>query len=182
MEIEKISDLSREKLLELLQIFAKNWLAHDGCWFLAIEKIFGMEQAIEFDREAWRFFTVIEARRIKEFLNLPEKDGGLDALKKALQFRLYAVINEQDTRFEDDVLLHYVKTCRVQQARKRKGLPDFPCQSVGLIEYSLFAKEIDSRIETESISCPPNVSNLDYYCVWKFVLKSQSYGKIQKSC
>jgi len=33
--------LTREKLLELLKIYAKNWLAHDGCWFLAVEKNWG---------------------------------------------------------------------------------------------------------------------------------------------
>ena len=34
----KIEDLSKENLLELLHIYAKDWLAHDGCWFQAIEK------------------------------------------------------------------------------------------------------------------------------------------------
>ncbi|MFN3780828.1 MAG: DUF6125 family protein, partial [Candidatus Kapaibacteriota bacterium] len=64
-----------------------------------------------------------------------------------------------------------VKTCRVQEARRRKNLPDFPCKSVGLIEYSLFAKTIDNRFETEVISCPPEVTDSEYYCIWKFVLK-----------
>ncbi len=170
---ENIDALSRDKLLELLQIYAKNWLAHDGCWFLAIEKQLGINKAIEFDKEAWRQFTVIEAKRIKEFLNLGNSSG-LDGLEHALRFRLYAPINEQFSKFVDSTtLLHFVKTCRVQEARRRKGLPDFPCQSVGIVEYSLFAKEIDSKIETTSVSCPPNISNPDFYCIWKFEIKSE---------
>jgi hypothetical protein len=51
--------LTREKLLELLKIYAKNWLAHDGCWFLAVEKKLGMNAAIEFDRDALEQFTQI---------------------------------------------------------------------------------------------------------------------------
>lgn len=170
---ESISGLPYERLLELLKVYAKNWLAHDGCWFLSIEKQLGMERAIEFDREAWRQFSVIEAKRIKEFLNL-EDNSGVAGLERALKFRLYSTINEQFSKFEDSqTLIHFVKTCRVQEARRRKGLPDFPCQSVGIVEYSMFAKEIDSRIETTSISCPPNISNPEFYCIWKFEIKNE---------
>ncbi len=165
-----IESLDKEKLLELLKIYAKNWLAHDGCWFLAIEEKLGIDKAIEFDRDAWEQFTQIEARRIKEFLKLGE-DPGLDGLRKALSFRLYALLNEQFSQQESlNVLIHYVKTCRVQEARRRKGLPDFPCKSVGFVEYSLFAKTIDKRIETYTISCPPDITNPDYYCAWKFFI------------
>ena len=30
-----IDELSRADLLKLVRLYAKNWLAHDGCWFLA---------------------------------------------------------------------------------------------------------------------------------------------------
>jgi hypothetical protein len=56
----------------------------------------------------------------------------------------------------------------VQSARKRRGLPDFPCKKVGLVEYSTFATEIDPRIKTECIVCPPDDHPDEYYCGWKF--------------
>ncbi|MEJ5286980.1 MAG: DUF6125 family protein [Bacteroidota bacterium] len=171
MAKDSIESLDSAELLELVKIYAKNWLAHDGCWFLAIEKKLGIEKAIEFDRDAWEQFTQIEARRIKEFLKL-ENNSGLEGLRKALKFRLYSTINEQFSKYiTPNELVHYVKTCRVQEARRRKGLPDFPCKSVGIVEYSLFAKTIDSRIETEAVSCPPDITNPEFYCIWKFTLK-----------
>lgn len=171
MDNNYIESLDKQQLLELLKIYAKNWLAHDGCWFLAIEKKLGLDKAIEFDRDAWEQFTQIEARRIKEFLGL-HGNAGLGALRQALMFRLYATINEQYSETTStNELVHYVKTCRVQEARRRKGLPDFPCKSVGFVEYSLFAKTIDKRIETEVISCPPDITNKNFYCIWKFTLK-----------
>jgi len=171
-EVEKIEDLSREDLLELTRVYAKNWLAHDGCWFLAAEQKYGMDIAIELDTESWRQFTVIEANRIIEFLQLGENPG-LEGLKKALRFRLYATINEDEISFsEDNKTLEYrVKTCRVQAARRRKGLEDFPCKSVGMVEYANFAKTIDERFATRCISCPPGITNADYYCIWQFTLK-----------
>ena len=67
IKAEKIQDLSKEKLLELNTIYAKNWLSHDGLWFQAIEQKLGMDLAIELDQEAWRKFTVIEAKRLIDF-------------------------------------------------------------------------------------------------------------------
>lgn len=71
----KIEDLTKPELLELLKIYAKNWLALDGVWFQSVEEKYGMEEAIFHDGEAWMRYTVIEAKRIKEFLQLPEHPG-----------------------------------------------------------------------------------------------------------
>ena len=129
-----------------------------------------MDEAIEKDTEAWEKFTEIEANRIKKFLNLPE-NGGLDSLEQALNFRLYAAVNKQEAVREDDkTLVFRMNECRVQQARRRKNMPLFPCKPVGIVEYSGFAKTIDSRIKTEVISCPPDEPTGEYYCAWKFTL------------
>ncbi|MFW6388348.1 MAG: DUF6125 family protein, partial [Desulfohalobiaceae bacterium] len=55
-----------------------------------------------------------------------------------------------------------------QSARKRKGLADYPCKSVGLVEYGYFATAIDSRIQTECIGCPPDEHPEDWFCAWRF--------------
>lgn len=167
---EKIEDLSREELIELTKVFAKNWIAHDGSWFLSLEEKYGMDTAIEMDIEAWRKFTVVEAKRLIKFLGL-NKNSGIDGLKKALAFRLYSSLNEDEiVNVSENVLEYRVKTCRVQEARRRKGLKDFPCKQVGIVEYSLFAETIDSRFKTEVVSCPPDINNPDYYCFWRFTL------------
>jgi len=165
--MQAIEELSHERLLVLLKNFAKNWLAHDGLWFQAVERAHGMEHAMELDAEAYRRFSAIEAKRIKDFLGLSER-GGLEALRAALGYRLYAVLNKQHSELEQGCLRFYMNECRVQSARKRRGLPDFPCKKVGLVEYSAFAAEIDPRIRTDCIACPPDDHPDDYYCGWKF--------------
>jgi len=60
--------------------------------------------------------------------------------------------------------------CRVQSVLKRHRLPDFPCKSVGLVEYPEFAKTIDPRIKTTCIACPPDDHPDEYYCAWKFYI------------
>jgi hypothetical protein len=49
----RFSSMSRDELLRALEMFAKNWLAHDGCWFLAAEEQFGMQTAIGLDGQSW---------------------------------------------------------------------------------------------------------------------------------
>lgn len=162
-------DLSKADLLKVIEMFAKNWLAHDGSWFLAAEERYGINEAIKLDEKSWERFAVVEAGRIKKELSIPEK-GGLEGLAKALQYRMYAAINEQTIQFTDDGrLIFKMVKCRVQEARQRKGLQPFPCKSVGVIEFSQFARTIDSRIRTSVISCPPDPVK-DFYCGWEFTI------------
>ena len=171
MSIDRFKGMPKEILLGMLEDFAKNWLAHDGLWFQAVEKENDMEVAIKLDTEAWERFTQIEAKRIMARHNIP-RHGGLEALKKALGFRLYTVLNEQTiTEETENSFVFKMVECRVQSARKRKDLPPFPCKSVGLVEYSEFARTIDPRIKTECIACPPDENERNYYCGWRFFIE-----------
>lgn len=162
--------LSREQLENLVTDFAKRWLAHDGLWFQQVEKYYGMDEAIKLDAGAWENFTVIEAKRIMGLLNI-EPGGGLQALKEALALRLYAFVNEQEIEQPDEnTLIFRMVDCRVQSARKRKQMDEFPCKAVGLVEYSGFARTIDPRIKTKCLHCPPDNHPEDSFCAWEFTI------------
>ena len=164
-------DLPKEILLKIIDTYAKAWQAMDGAYFLSLEKKYGMDVAIEMDKEAWRIFSPIEAKRIMREFGIEENEG-LKALEKALGFRVYAALNVQSTHWKDeDTLVFTMDSCRVQVARNRKGLDDFPCKQVGIIEYTEFAKTIDPRIKTQCVFCPPDEHPDDAYCRWEFTLE-----------
>jgi len=168
--LEVLRGMSREELIAIIVDDAKNWLAHDGLWFQAVEKMSGMEAAMDADREAWRYFTVIEAKRIMERLGM-KPGGGIPALVTCLQHRLYARLNLQESvEVTADRAVFRMLDCRVQSARKRKGLDDFPCKSVGIVEYAEFAKAIDPRITTKCLACPPDSHPEEFWCAWEFTL------------
>jgi hypothetical protein len=170
---EHLQSLDRQTLIDMLQDQAKNWLAHDGLWFQAVERHSGLDVAIALDREAWMDFTRIEARRIMERHHIAA-GGGLDALATALQLRLYALLNRQSMSRPDATTLRFeMNECRVQAARHRKRLPDFPCKPVGLAEYAYFAHTIDARIRTRVIACPPDPHPQQFHCAWLFTLEEQ---------
>lgn len=169
MDYKKIDELPKEKLLELIADFSKNWLAMDGVWFQSIEQKFGMDEAMEHDKNAWVRYTVLEAKRIKKFVGLPER-AGLSGLEQALRFRMYSPLNKDTIEQEGNVLTYKVQSCRVQMARTRKGMELHPCKSVGILEYSGFARTIDERFSTECVSCYPELTDTTCACIWRFTL------------
>ncbi len=164
--------LQQDNCKEELADAAKNWLAMDGLWFQAVEQTYGMDAAISLDRGVWEQFAVIEAGRIKERLALPE-NGGLDALEIAFNNRLVTHLNTLEIfRPDKKTLVVTIKTCRVQATRMRKGMAPFPCRSVGMVEFPVFARTIDARITTTCLSCPPETLPGVPYCSWKFTLET----------
>ena len=95
MDNEHLEHLSREELMDLVNIYSKNWLALDGLWFQSIERKYGMDEAMFHDVEVWKVYTAIEARRIRQFLRLPERPG-LEGLRQAMNLRFNAHHNRHE--------------------------------------------------------------------------------------
>ena len=171
---EALLNMKREDLLALLKGVSVNWLANDGVWFQSVEFKNGMNDAKRCNDSCWAQFSPFEAWSVKRFLGLGETPG-LPGLKRALNFRLYAGINTQSFIEEsDESLVFQMNECRVQAARKRKDLEDYPCKSGGLVEYTTFAGAIDRRIKTECIGCPPDDHPAEWYCARRFSLREKS--------
>ena len=81
---------------------------------------------------------------------------------------------------QDSALLRFAIDNKVDEivvaSRERRGLPDFPCRSVGIVEYSRFAETIDPRIATRCISCPPDPRSAGIACAWEFTLKDEVHS------
>lgn len=166
-------NMDEQTLEKLKEGIAINWLVNDGVWFQELEFSQGMEDAKRCNDSCWAQFSPFEAWSIKNLLDLPDNPG-LEGLKQAMGYRLYASINKQSIVDEKpDSFVFRMDECRVQLARKRKGLDDYPCKSGGMIEYTTFAETIDPRIKTECIACPPDPHPEEYFCAWRFYTSEQ---------
>lgn len=167
---EALLHKSRDELISLLHDIAKSWLTSDGLWFQALEAPFGMCDAKLVNDHCWFIFARMEAYKISHFLGCGDR-GGLEALEKALRFRIYSSFNEHETVWEEEhTLVWKMLECRVQRARRRKEMDDYPCKSAGLVEHTRFAQGIDPRINTECIICPPDDVPEGVFCAWRFTL------------
>lgn len=161
--------LTKEDLMKLLEIFSKNILTLDGYWFLSIEDRFGLEKAIEIDKEVWGKFGISEARRIKNFLKIDE--GDLNDLAKALEFLSYAIVSNPLIEKKHNSVILSIRNCRPQSARIRSGRGIFPCKEVGLAYLSSFAKTLNPKFKVKCIICPSNGLPSEIWCSWEFYLE-----------
>ena len=162
-------NMPRDRLIAVIDAAAANWLAEDGLWFQTVEKRQEMFTAKRCNDTCWARFSPFEAYSIKRLADLPP-EGGLDAPETALGLRLYSRVNVQSIERQDNSLIFKMINCRVQDARNRKGMEDYPCKSVGVVEYSSFARTIDTRIKTDCIACPPDPHPREWFCAWKFYI------------
>lgn len=169
-----LSGLEQEKLDALGMALRTAWLAADGVWFQAIEGQAGMAAAKQVNDACWSSFAPLEARRAKGILGLPDR-GGIAALKAALGVRMYAHLNRWEfvEETEHSVVFRMVE-CRVQTARTRKGLDDYPCKSGGITEYTGFSREIDPRLRCQCLGCPPDPHPAEWVCAWRFTLAEEN--------
>jgi hypothetical protein len=165
---------SKEDLLLLIGDIAKLWLAGDGLWFQAVESSMGMRDAKLVNDACWFHFALMEAFKIRRCLRIGP-DQGLKGMEQALKLRIYCNVNAHSTSWEADGSLLFTMTeCRVQSARRRKGLEDYDCKSGGIVEYSQFAAGIDPRIKAECVWCPPDRIPTDEFCKWRFRLEPKA--------
>ena len=169
---QALEQLTKEELIELLEMASKNLVAMDGVWFQVLEERYGMDKAMEIDAEVWNRYPISEAKRLKKFLGLGEHPG-LEGLERALSLNYNVHANESSMHWEDDALVFRIEVCRVQAARNRKGMEYHPCKPVGINEYTTFAKAIDDRIEVECLSCYPEVVDPTCGCAWKFTIPGE---------
>lgn len=164
-----LESLTREELLELIEVMSKNLLTLDGYWFLSIEKRYGQSVAVDIDREAWEQFGTSEARRIKNFLKISE--GTLEDLARALNFTSIAPVSAISVETKGDRVVLSIKNCRPQTARIKSGKGVFPCKPVGLAHLSAFAKVINPRFRVRCLICPPDAHPDNLWCSWEFYLE-----------
>lgn len=170
-EYLRLKRLSREELVELVLLQVRNIWRVDGLYFQGIEKRFGVDEAMDIDRDVWRVLARIEARDLmKTFRIQGVKDiGEFISLLEKTSWSLYQDIKSIEV--DGDTAIFKVVKCRIQEARIRKGLGVFPCKPVRYGYLEEFAKTLNPDIVVEAISVPPERSTDEYWCGWRFRIR-----------
>ena len=123
-------------------------------------------------RNLWRW---IEARDLKGTLGIERVENAetLLYLLRNTSWTLYQTKKAVEIDSSKNVGRFRVVSCRVQEARLRKGLEIFPCKRVRFGYLRNFAKELNPNFEVECIVCPPDEKPPDYWCEWEIRLKDK---------
>lgn len=171
-EEKLIKEIPKDKIADFVFMHLRNMWAVDGLYYLFIEEKSGTVEATEIDRKVWEVMGKIEARKIKELLNIKEKD--IPSFMKALSYSGWSMdLEDKEIEIkENKAILRNIK-CRVQNTRLSKGLSEFGCKPVRLGFLKAFAKEFNPKIKVKCKICPPDKHKDDLWCEWEFTLEEE---------
>lgn len=158
--------MSKAQLIELLKLYAQLLLTVDGLWFVGMEKAKGVDEAIKFDKEVWRQFGALEAKRMKKLLGMESITTVEDICKLVLLSPMWVSVGPQ-AEIQNGRCYLSATDCHPQKARIRQGLGEFPCKSVGAAYFEGFAPALNPDLKYRCVFCPPDEHPEDAWCKWE---------------
>ena len=174
--VDEYQKLSKEQLIDLVKMYGRFALTLDGLWFLGVERMQGMNKAIELDEEVWRQFGRNEARILKKFLSIDSVSTLEEICKVYLLTPVFGNLGGQ-AEVQDGRCYLSVTDCHPQKARVKKGMGEFPCKTVGIAYFDGFLKELSSDIRYKCIVCPPDEHSERLWCQWEVWIEGEKLNE-----
>lgn len=170
MDLPDTGKLSREQLLELINVYARNWQTLDGLWFGNVEAECGLETAVRIDLRNWEKMAALEAERLKKVLKFNQ--GGVDSILKVLSLMSWQMVSprfEIEEESPSRIVFSYPH-CTVQESRKKNGKPEFPCKTMKLTLLSNLARVVEPKAMVRCLACPPDPHPNSCWCKWELTM------------
>lgn len=164
--IDEYQKLTKDQLIELVQLYGRLALAIDGSWFLEVEKLHDLDKAIQLDEDVWRRCGRSDGRLLMRFLGIEAATSLEDICRLYL---LTPVLGNMGATAEikDDRCYLSVSECRPQQSRHKDGLGEFPCKSAGYAYFQGFLSVLNPDIRFGCKVGPPDEHARDLWCSWE---------------
>ncbi len=163
---QELEKLPKSALIELIKMYSRNWLTVDGLWFSGVEEKFGLDEALDLDLRMWKIGSRIEAKRIKELLDL--KEGGLQSVLRAINFMSWAASFGYKVEYRENKAIWTCTHCPPQIGRIKAGKGEFACQPTFESCFGGVCEFIDPKVKVTCLICPPEPHPEDIWCQWEF--------------
>lgn len=163
--------LPREKLVQLLKLYSRLFLALDGFWFLAAKEKLGYDAALDLDTTAWEGYFPYEAKKIRRELGIADDTaiGIVDSLKYS---PFIPCMRHEISEASEEKSVFSCYDCPSLTAMERGGYPT-TCEPVGKACFEAYAKAINPRAKVRFLDGPPRKSPKDVSCKWEFTIEPE---------
>ena len=166
---QQFMKLSKDKLIEYIDIANKNWWTLQNNWVVNVEEKCGPDIAMELDGICFGRESEVQVYRLKKFFNL---DDSISALMKIFDFSQFNSSVEYEFReVTDRHTIFRVTKCPMQLERLKKGLPEVVCKPGAIAVNNRIAKALNPNIKTTCIFCPPDPHSEDAWCEFEFMIE-----------
>lgn len=170
----ELMELPKETLVEMVNMWVKNYWTNQSYWMVFVERDFGFDAAGLLDMEVWEHLAKTQASRIKRLLDLGDD---VQALAVALKFTAPqwapAGFDWQFTEVTETRLIMEVNRCPMGTFRDSQGLDLLPCKLGSPRLYTALARTINPNFEVTCQHAHPDPRIQGVMCRWEFVLKKQ---------
>jgi predicted hydrocarbon binding protein len=138
-------NLTNEQMMEISQY---SFTRMDGAWFLALAKKFGIETAWEMDIEAWKQFSYVFGKNIRN--NYIKNPVWPDSFIETMDiFSNVLKIKGREVSINSDQIIVRITDCETQKAIAKAGIADcgiVTVQSYQGIISGLFDKDVNVNV------------------------------------
>lgn len=166
---EQYLSLSKEKLVDYIEMVHKNFWTLQGYYVLELEKRYGEDVAMEFDDVAFGRAAQVQVYRLKKFFNLGDD---MSALMKIFDFSEFCSnIEYEFHEVTEKRLVWRVTKCPMQMDRLKAGMPEIACKLSAIPINEKIAKAINPKMRSTCIMCPPDPHPKDRWCEFAFEIE-----------
>lgn len=174
---QELTELAKEKLIELVDMWVRNYWTNQNYWMTLVERDFGFDHAARLDGEVWENTARAQAYRLKRILDL---GNDTQALATVLKFCAAQWVNAgfewEFLEVGRDRLVMRVGKCPMGTYRTEKNLPLLPCKFGSPPLYTALAKAINDSFQVRCLHAHPDPPREGVMCEWEFVLEGESEG------
>ena len=167
----ELMELPKETLVEMVNMWVKNYWTNQNYWMVNVERDFGFEAAARLDGEVWENAARAQSHRLKKLLNLGDD---LQSLAVVLKFCAAQWVPSGFTweflEVSDNKLVMQVNQCPMGTYRDAQNLPLIPCKHGAVNLYAALAKAINPAIEATCLHAHPDPRIENVMCRWEFIL------------
>ena len=159
---EKLSELSRERLIDFIEMSNRNFWSLQNNYIVNIEKRYGQDVAIEFDDLAYGRAAEVSVYRLKKFFGLGDD---METLKLAYQLLPWgSYVPAEFPVCTEKKLVRRVPVCTMQMERIKRGAGELPCKPALLPVAMKIAEAVNPKIKVTHLTAPPDPHPDNMFC------------------
>ncbi len=175
MDLGVLEKMGALELREYIRFLLKHYRAMDSFWYIYVSELFGEAAADRVNEKVWARVPALAVRDLLPRMGITER--GLAGFVRALRFWPWHLLVGYRIEERPGEVLITVPSCPTQEARLKRGLPEYACKEMHRGEFQSFAQAVDPDIVTECLLAPPDPHPPELFCRWRFTLaREQEQG------